>query len=91
MGVLLHEIGHANLYHQFGGGDWRDRQHIFPREELMIIRRLEKSAMQKLGFGFRSDHSTGKDRQYIYDNDSRIRRGQQIISSYFIYSPSPIN
>ena len=58
MGVLVHEMGHAALYNEFRGADWQDRQNVFVNEEQMIIDRLEKSAMQSLGFGYRTGHNT---------------------------------
>ena len=86
MGVLLHEMGHAALYHEFGGSDWQDRQNIFPYEEQMIIDKLEKPAMQALGFGYRTGHNT-------FNNRSKMLKGFSgrvpFKGSYFIPSLTP--
>jgi hypothetical protein len=91
MGLLIHEMGHAALYNEFGGADWRDRQHIFGYEEKMIIDRLEKPAMQSLGFGYRTGHNTKDNRTDLLKNDFSGSQHYKLpfVGSYYIPSLTP--
>jgi hypothetical protein len=94
MGILLHEMGHGVLFHLFGGEDWRDRTQYFPNEEQMIIDRLEKPAMLKLGFGYRTQHSPVYDSREEWFGSHQHRldpRLPSILATYYIPSPSPIS
>lgn len=92
MGILVHEMGHAALYHEFGGSDWRDREGIFPQEEKMIIDRLERTAMEKLGFGYRTWHNTYESRSSMLEmNSGSTKHKIPFKASYFIPSVTPTN
>lgn len=70
--------------------DWRDRQHIFPNEEKMIIDRLEKPAMQSLGFGYRTEHNTYANREQMIENTPSLGAGRRgVVGSYYIHSSTP--
>ena len=87
MGTLLHEMGHAALFNEFGGEDWRARQGQFGNEEKMIIDHLEKPAMQSLGFGFRSEHNTSNNLgEMINSLKSQISNRMPVKGSYKIPS-----
>lgn len=88
MGVLVHEMGHAALYNEFGGADWQDRQHIFANEEQMIIDRLEKPAMQSLGFGYRTGHNTFSSRSDFLKNNYKYHQEKGLPFSGSFYIPS---
>jgi len=91
IGELVHEMGHAALFNEFGGEDWQDRQSIFANEEQMIIDRLEKPAMQSLGFGYRTGHNTYSSRSQLLKNFSgSIKNRLSFVGSYYIPTPSPI-
>jgi len=90
MGTLLHEMGHAALFNEFGGRDWMARQNKFLNEEQMIIDHLEKPAMQSLGFGFRSGHNTSNNRsEMIQSVKSQITHRMPVKGSYYMPSPNP--
>ena len=56
----------------------------------MIIDRLEKPAMQSLGFGFRTSHNTASNRDKMLESNSGSRAaGFPFKGSYFIPSATP--
>jgi hypothetical protein len=93
VGILLHEMGHAALFHEYGGEDWQDRQNIFYDEEKMIIDKLETPAMQSLGFGYRTNHNVHKNYNTAMKNTKGIREAgiQPTKIAYYIYSSTPIS
>ncbi|MEZ4910562.1 MAG: hypothetical protein R2774_06840 [Saprospiraceae bacterium] len=83
--------GHAALYHEFGGSDWQNRQHIFKDEEQMIIDRLEKKAMVSLGFGYRTGHNTSTNRSKMITHDfgEAYKNKLPFLGSYYYRSLTP--
>ena len=92
MGVLLHEMGHAALFHKFGGEDWQDRAHIFKDEERMVIEKLEAPAMQSLGFGYRSgpfNHNVYDSRSDMLKQFPTLAKGRPLDANYYVPSLTP--
>ncbi len=91
MGLLLHEMGHAALFNQFGGSDHMDRASTFANEEQMIIDKLEKPAMTSMGFRYRTRHNVSPSKEeFVKNNERRLQETTLPLSAtYYIYSPSP--
>ncbi len=92
VGTLIHEMGHAALFNEFGGDDWQNRQDIFANEESMITDRLEKPALQSMGFGYRtSESATYKNRSaFLKGVNGSLKNGLPVKGAYFVPSVSPL-
>lgn len=89
MGALLYEISHAIFSNQYGSESHDIKSTYFNGDERMILDHLEKTAMQKLESGFRSEHAIAKDRDSLFAARRKIV-GPKILSC-FIASKSPIS